>query len=191
MEWHRQGAEKGCLAVIWAVEAVNGDKGMKCRQSHGSSGGGGGSLAMAPVSSFSGVIEDKIGVTFRRCGKWSRRCVRTAWLSDRKAIGIYIEEVAFQHIADTQQKLCIDACAMEYLVDIRAVAAQLVGEPDDRSVLAAELLLNKLADKNLAHKKKKMVWRIKKGAEPDVLIVCLRHRQAPCPPTIRPPVPTQ
>ena len=116
---------------------------------------------MAPVSSFSGV--NKIGVTFRRCGKWSRRCVRTAWLSDREAIGLYIEEVAFQHIADTQQKLCIDACAMEYLVDIRAVAAQLVGEPDDRSVLAAELLLNKLADKNLAHKKKKMVWRIKKG----------------------------
>lgn len=80
-------------------------------------------------------------------------------LSDRQTVGVNVEEVTFQHIADTQQKLCVDAGPVENLVDVRSVAAKLVGEPDDRTVLATELFLNKLTYKNLTHKKK---WYEKK-----------------------------
>lgn len=52
-------------------------------------------------------------------------CVSASVRSTFEAADIVLEEVAFQYIGELQQQFGVDARAVEYLVDVRAVAIQL------------------------------------------------------------------
>ncbi len=69
-----------------------------------------------------------------------------------------LEKVTLEHIGNSQQQLGVDTGAVEDLVDIGAVAVQLPCKPNHRPLLATELFLNNLSDKNLAHVRKIKKW---------------------------------
>ena len=73
-------------------------------------------------------------------------------VSDVEAVGVCVEEVALEHVADFEQQLCVDARTVKDLIDVCAVAAELLGKPYYAPRLASELLLDEFANKNLAHR---------------------------------------
>ncbi len=56
-----------------------------------------------------------------------------------------------EHHADFKEKVCVNAIAAENLVDVRAVAVELIGEPNNGALLLAEFFLYFFSNNNLAH----------------------------------------
>lgn len=57
-------------------------------------------------------------------------CVSASVHSAFKPAGIVLEKVALQDVGKFEQQFCVNACAVENLVDVRAVAIQLPRKPN-------------------------------------------------------------
>jgi len=63
-----------------------------------------------------------------------------------KASTVFYEEIVLKYVRDAKKQLRIDSWALEYFIDVRAVAIKLAGKPTDSSLLAFQFLLDKIAD---------------------------------------------
>lgn len=73
-------------------------------------------------------------------------------LAEVKAIGVLFKKVTLKHIADFQQQLRVNGRSVEYLIDICAITIKLARQPNHRTLLRSEFVLNGFANKNLVHR---------------------------------------
>lgn len=66
---------------------------------------------------------------------------------------VWFEEIAAQGAGDAQEQLRVDAVTVENLVDVGAVAPELLREPHHRLLLRLQLVLDKFANIYCRHKK--------------------------------------
>lgn len=86
---------------------------------------------MIPARFFSRYYKTHSYIRRRRMAPCNLHpCVSASVHSAFKPAGIVLEKVALQDVGKFEQQFCVNACAVENLVDVRAVAIQLPRKPN-------------------------------------------------------------